>query len=167
MNSVSEPVGTIEVALGHAARLLETNPSLALEQADEILKTFPGNPHARLILGAAQRRVGRTQSALEILAPLAREQQRSAQTHIELAIALGEADRATDAIAALRHALQLKPDSADAWGMLANQLDASGDTLDAVLCALQAAWAWQRRDAGFGEPPQMDALEGWIATVPF
>lgn len=47
------------------------------------------------------------------------------------------------------------------------QADASGDTLDAVLCALQAAWAWQRRDAGFGLPPQMDALEGWIATVPF
>ena len=128
MNSVSEPVGTLEVALGHAARLLESDPSLAVEQAGEILKAVPGHPHARLILGAAHRRAGRTQSALEILAPLAREQQRSAPAHIELAIALGEADRATDAIAALWHALQLKPDSADAWGLLANQLDAIGDT---------------------------------------
>jgi hypothetical protein len=40
-------------------------------------------------------------------------------------------------------------------------MDASGDLLDAVLCALQAAWAWQRRDAGYGLPPH-DPLEGWI-----
>src|SRR5665213_463146 len=127
MNSVSEPVGTLDVALGHAARLLERDPSLAVEQADEILKAVPGHPSARLILGAAHRRAGRTQSALEILGALAREQQRSAPTHIELAIALGEAGRATDSIAALRRALQLKPDAADAWGLLADQLDAIGD----------------------------------------
>jgi hypothetical protein len=39
--------------------------------------------------------------------------------------------------------------------------DASGDLLDAVLCAILATWAWQRRDAGFGLPA-FDALEGWI-----
>lgn len=40
--------------------------------------------------------------------------------------------------------------------------DASGDWLDAVLCALIAAWAWQRRDRNFGLP-DFDPLEGWIA----
>ena len=45
------------------------------------------------------------------------------------------------------------------------QDDASADILDAVLCALQAAWAWQRRQQNFGLPPEMDALEGWIVTV--
>ena len=39
--------------------------------------------------------------------------------------------------------------------------DASGDLLDAVLCAVLAAWAWQRRDARFGLP-DFDPLEGWI-----
>ena len=39
--------------------------------------------------------------------------------------------------------------------------DGSGDLLDAVLCALMAAWAWQRRDTGYGLPPH-DGLEGWI-----
>jgi hypothetical protein len=39
--------------------------------------------------------------------------------------------------------------------------DGSGDLLDATLCGVLAAWAWQRRDAGFGLPP-FDALEGWI-----
>ena len=127
MNSVSEPVGTLDVALGHAARLLERDPRLAVEQADEILKAVPGHPHARLILGAARRRTGQTQSAIEVLAPLAREQQHSVPAHLELAIALGEGGRATDAIAALRRALQLKPDSVDAWRLLAEQLDGIGD----------------------------------------
>ncbi|MDB5764462.1 MAG: hypothetical protein JWQ21_3457 [Herminiimonas sp.] len=39
--------------------------------------------------------------------------------------------------------------------------DASGDFLDAALCGLLAAWAWQRRDAQFGLP-EFDPLEGWI-----
>ena len=41
--------------------------------------------------------------------------------------------------------------------------DASGDKLDAVLCAIQAAWAWKRRDRGYGRPHSADNLEGWIA----
>lgn len=43
--------------------------------------------------------------------------------------------------------------------------DASGDTLDAVICAYQAAWAWGQRLQGhplFGLPEHMDRLEGWI-----
>ena len=44
--------------------------------------------------------------------------------------------------------------------------DASGDRLDAVLCAMQAAWAWDRRKQNYGLPADVDALEGWIAMVP-
>lgn len=46
--------------------------------------------------------------------------------------------------------------------------DASGDSLDAVLCLLQAAWALRQHQAGaprYGLPAQMDALEGWIITA--
>lgn len=39
--------------------------------------------------------------------------------------------------------------------------DGSGDLLDAVLCAILAAWGWQRRDNHYGLPAH-DALEGWI-----
>ena len=48
--------------------------------------------------------------------------------------------------------------------------DASGDSLDAVLCLLQAAWAQLQRDQGdalYGLPPGLDALEGWIVTAPW
>ena len=47
--------------------------------------------------------------------------------------------------------------------------DASGDSLDAVLCLIQAAWAQQRHeddgDALYGLPPGLDPLEGWIVTA--
>ncbi len=43
--------------------------------------------------------------------------------------------------------------------------DASGDCLDAVICALQAAWCAQRAEDGFGLPARVDPVEGWIATV--
>jgi len=41
--------------------------------------------------------------------------------------------------------------------------DPGGDALDALLCAVQAAWAWTRREQEFGMPPGTDLLEGWIA----
>ncbi len=41
--------------------------------------------------------------------------------------------------------------------------DASGDRLDAVLCLMQAAWA--TRQPGYGVPPNVDPLEGWIVSA--
>ena len=43
--------------------------------------------------------------------------------------------------------------------------DASSDALDAMLCLVQAAWAWQQHQQGaplYGLPLDMDPLEGWI-----
>lgn len=41
--------------------------------------------------------------------------------------------------------------------------DPTGDQLDALLCAIQAPWAWTMRNDGYGAPHDADALEGWIA----
>ncbi len=46
--------------------------------------------------------------------------------------------------------------------------DASGDSLDAVLCLMQAAWAYMQHEQGaprYGLPAGMDPLEGWIITA--
>jgi hypothetical protein len=40
--------------------------------------------------------------------------------------------------------------------------DPQGDVLDGLLAALPAAWAWTRRDSGWGIPPGVDPAEGWI-----
>jgi hypothetical protein len=43
--------------------------------------------------------------------------------------------------------------------------DASGDSLDAVLCLVQAAWAAQHGAPGYGLPDHLDPLEGWIVSA--
>ena len=45
--------------------------------------------------------------------------------------------------------------------------DASGDSLDAVLCMVQAAWAQAHHEAGDAHYglPECDPLEGWIVTA--
>ncbi len=40
--------------------------------------------------------------------------------------------------------------------------DPMADALDSVLCAVQAAWAYARRDEGWGVPAECDRDEGWI-----
>jgi len=51
VSSTPEPVGSLDVALAHATRLMQSNPELAAEQASEILKVVPGHPVASLLLG--------------------------------------------------------------------------------------------------------------------
>jgi len=46
--------------------------------------------------------------------------------------------------------------------------DASGDSMDAVICMMQAAWSQQQFEQGdpmYGLPPDMDPLEGWIVNA--
>jgi hypothetical protein len=43
--------------------------------------------------------------------------------------------------------------------------DATGDTLDAFLCMLQAAFAYLRRNARFGFPARAPRNEGWIVMA--
>ena len=48
--------------------------------------------------------------------------------------------------------------------VLAEELiaDPMADSLDALLCAVPAAWAYSHRANGYGIPPDCDPLEGWI-----
>ena len=50
--------------------------------------------------------------------------------------------------------------------MLANKLieEPMGDELDAVLCAIQAAWAYTEHGHNYGIPPNCDTVEGWIVA---
>lgn len=40
--------------------------------------------------------------------------------------------------------------------------DPMADELDSLLCAVQAAWAYTKRDEGWGVPEECDRDEGWI-----
>jgi len=105
MSGADEPVGSLEVALEHASKLLAVDLSLAIEQAEEILKAVPGHPQANSILATACYEHGR---------------------------ALGAAGQGESAVASLRRALQVAPDLADGWRLLGDHLSAMGDTSGAA-----------------------------------
>ena len=42
--------------------------------------------------------------------------------------------------------------------------DAVGDELDAVVCAIEAAWSWNQRNENLGIPKSVDRAEGWIVS---
>ena len=131
MTVKAEPVGTLQVALDHTAKLLAENPSLAIEQAQEILNAVPGHPLATLFIGIARRRLGDLPGALEILEPLALAQPAWAPVHYELGVSLGLAGHGERAVEALRRAVSLKFDIGDAWRLLGDHLTAMGDTAGA------------------------------------
>jgi tetratricopeptide (TPR) repeat protein len=65
--STAEPVGTLQVALRHASRLLAVKPAAAAEQAREILKVVPQQPQAMLILGLARAAAGDVEGSIDAL----------------------------------------------------------------------------------------------------
>ncbi|MGH8200094.1 MAG: tetratricopeptide repeat-containing sulfotransferase family protein [Steroidobacteraceae bacterium] len=67
LSTRAEPVGTLEVALAHASRLLAVKPAVAAEQACEILKVVPRQPQALLILGQARAMAGDVDGAIDAL----------------------------------------------------------------------------------------------------
>jgi tetratricopeptide (TPR) repeat protein len=131
MTSAAEPTGTVEVALSHARRLLQSNPELAAVQAAEILKVAPNHPMAMLLLGVAQRLSGDHVTALKVLAPLAASQPRWALAFYELAVAQSDAGRNEAALESLRRAVYLRPDMPDAWRTIGDLLTFSGDVVGA------------------------------------
>jgi tetratricopeptide (TPR) repeat protein len=67
LSTRAEPVGTLEVALAHASRLLAVKPASAAEQAREILKVVPRQPEALVILGLACAVAGDVDGAIDAL----------------------------------------------------------------------------------------------------
>jgi hypothetical protein len=65
-------------------------------------------------------------------------------------------------LGATRLGLRLKLTNAQRDTLIA---DASGDSLDAVLCLVQAAWAARHGAPRYGLPERFDPLEGWILSA--
>lgn len=59
------------------------------------------------------------------------------------------------------HAFAVRADLSMALAQAAID-DGTGDTLDAVACAMLAGWAAQRTSANWGLPATIDPVEGWI-----
>jgi tetratricopeptide (TPR) repeat protein len=127
MSRAAEPVGTLDVALAHTARLLRTDAHLAAEQAGEILKSVPNHPMALLFLGVARRCLDESQDAVDILRSLTAAQPKWPTAHYELGLALSSTGQREAAIASLRDAVRLNPDMSDGWRALGDCFTAGGD----------------------------------------
>lgn len=124
---VEAPPSPIETA----AALLATQPARALRMAEQGLRAAPADPRLRLIQGSARRRLGDAAGAKAVLAPLARDFPRAANTQFELGLALVDLGEAAPAAEALRRAVGLKPDHAEAWRALGDLLFRAGDAAGA------------------------------------
>jgi len=67
MSAPAAPLGTLEVALAHAQRLLARDPAAAAEQAAEILKVHPDLPEALALSGLALGHLGKGEEAISAL----------------------------------------------------------------------------------------------------
>src|SRR6185437_5870455 len=124
---MSQSTGTLQTALAHAARLLESDPAAAAAQAREILRAVPGHPQARLCLATALRRQDDPAGARAVLEPLATEQARAPAVWLELGHVRAAMGDSGGAIGALKTATRLNPDIAEAWAALAGQYALTGD----------------------------------------
>jgi predicted Zn-dependent protease len=124
----SEALGSLREATKRTGVLLDTDPALAAEQAQEILKAVPNHPPALFLLAMAKRRTGDPHAALEILEPLLNAQHEWAAAHFEYGASLGLVGRGDEAIKALLKAVQFQPEHPEAWRMLGDHLTVTGDT---------------------------------------
>jgi tetratricopeptide (TPR) repeat protein len=127
VSAEAEPAGTLDVAMAHASRLLESEPLLALEQAQAILEAVPNHPPAVFLRARAHRLCFDFAAALAVIEPLAQRQATWAAAQFELGLTLARAGRGDEAILALRKTVELKPQHASAWRHLADHLLATGD----------------------------------------
>ncbi|MHA6203767.1 sulfotransferase [Dyella soli] len=131
MTAAGQASGTLEQALAHTARLLESNPAMAAEQAAEILRVVEHQPVALRLLAAARAARDDLPGAIDSLLTLVQTQPNWALAQLDLGIALGRGGRGAEAIAALRRAVVLKPDLPQAWRALGDALMAAGAHADA------------------------------------
>jgi predicted Zn-dependent protease len=116
----------VDARLMRAATLLETNPAAAALEATEILKDYPGHPAALLLLGTARRGTGSPEAAASF-SELAAAHPDSGPIHLELGRTLAIQGRDGDALEALKRAVDLEPNLAEAWRELATLHAKHGD----------------------------------------
>ena len=152
--------GSIAAAIDEAARLLATSPAMAEQRARTILEAAPRDPRALLILASARRRRGDHAAALGLLEPLARAHPGAARTYYELGLArAGSGDR-EGGVAALRQAVSLNRELAEAWRALGDELFRCGD-----VAGSEAAFAGHRR-ATLHDPRLKAVADALTAEAP-
>ncbi|MCC6918859.1 MAG: sulfotransferase, partial [Alphaproteobacteria bacterium] len=112
----------LTAALQRIDGLLGTQPLEAERQARALLAARPGQPEATLLLGAALRRLGQPERALATLRPVTADPELAALAHFEMALAAAASLDAQQALDAMSAAVRLRPDLAQGWRDLGDQM---------------------------------------------
>lgn len=117
--------------LSEIERLLGSDPAGALARAEELLTSVPDEPMALTFQGVAHRLLGNPHAAADVLARVCERWPDAPFPHLQLGLALREGHHDQRAVDAMRRALAIKPDFADAWLALADLSIAMGRGPDA------------------------------------
>jgi tetratricopeptide (TPR) repeat protein len=118
----------LKTAVRHALSLLGRGQTqLAREQAEEILRQYPGEANSLFVVAAALRAEGRGPQALERLQALIRRAPDFALAGQELGFALADAGDSLGAIEALQKAVAIEPKLPGSWKLLAELHSAAGN----------------------------------------
>ena len=110
------------------------------------LEAYPGLVMRRIAVARGERRTPPYKND-------ARAKQRAAHRDARVGLLWGLVEGA--------HAYAVRADLPIALAQEAVE-DPTGDTLDAIACAVQAAWGAQRAKVRYGLPARIDPVEGWI-----
>jgi tetratricopeptide (TPR) repeat protein len=133
MSAVPEKSADLKTALSHTAKLLESSPSRAAAQANEILRVHPNQANALMFLALAHEKLGNLLDSLKILSTLCTQQPKWAAAHYSYGLALARAGQGDQAVASLKRTLSLMPTLGKAWLSLANLYSGMGDAVSADL----------------------------------
>jgi len=136
------PTADLKSAVRHAMALFARGQHhLAVEQAQEILRLFPGEPNSAFVVAAVTRARGEPDAARGQLEALVARVPDFALAWQELGFALASLGASSSAKAALRKALALSPQLPDSWKVIAELATAEGNVAEATDAADQFALA--------------------------
>ena len=122
-NQMAGATHDIKAATQHAMKLLGAGETtLALEQAQEILRLHPNEINSQFIMAAAQRALGEGDLALKNLKAIVARAPGYAIAQQELGFAYADIGAATQAISALRQAVKLEKRLSGSWRLLGELL---------------------------------------------
>ena len=127
MTASAEPTGSLSDALANAQRLLQEQPMLAREQAQEILAVLPDEPNAQLILARSLLLTGQTDAGVALLKSIVSVRPRFVSALIGLAEGFDLQSSGENALATLERVVAIRPDLPTVWLAISRHRAAFGD----------------------------------------
>jgi tetratricopeptide (TPR) repeat protein len=137
--SVTAPNASAHTSFGLALEKQPCRLSEAIDHYAEAVRIVPTYTTARVLLGLALEKQGRTEDAIRHYREALRTDPRMAEAHHNLGVALAKTGNASEAVEHYRAALRLDHEMAASHRNLANLLESRGEVREAIAHYREAA----------------------------